>query len=74
MYCNAGILHIHGINWFQGPINLFTGSLEKFFTDVSGSLIQIQGARSEHDERLGLVFATNVYGHYLMVGFQSHFR
>ena len=76
LYANAGILPIDGIDWVHGPVNLIKDPL-RFFTDVSGTLKQKQGAlvsfpkntspNNQSKSPLGLVFAANVFGHYLMV-------
>lgn len=66
LYLNAGVLLSNGINWYQGFKNLLLKP-HKIFTEVNASLNQLTGVRSGADDRLEMVFASNVFGHYLMV-------
>lgn len=63
LFCNAGILSAHGLNWkllfymaFTDPVGLM---------ERSDATIQRVGEINE--DGMGRVFAANVFGHYVMV-------
>lgn len=69
IYANAGALLGEGIDWIRGIGELFVRPLA-FFTDVSVTLKQKVGVMVENsntDEKLGMVFMANVFGHFLLI-------
>ncbi|KAK9764051.1 3-keto-steroid reductase [Basidiobolus ranarum] len=63
LYCNAGIMPTDGFDLSAGLKQLFMAP--KDFFRRPACVVQPVGAKSK--EGLGLVFATNVFGHYLLV-------
>jgi NAD(P)-dependent dehydrogenase (short-subunit alcohol dehydrogenase family) len=63
LYCNAGFLSASGIKWGE-VITIFLRNPVRFI-ESSDSTQQIVG--EINDDNVGLVFASNVLGHYFMV-------
>jgi 17beta-estradiol 17-dehydrogenase/3beta-hydroxysteroid 3-dehydrogenase len=63
LFCNAGLLSASGIKWGQ-VITLFLKNPVNFI-ESSDATQQIMG--EINDDQVGLVFACNVLGHYIMI-------
>ncbi|PWA00750.1 hypothetical protein BB558_003181 [Smittium angustum] len=68
LFCNAGIMSISGLDW-KGIVN---GILKHPLEFVGGTEALVQNVGLQTKEGLGLVFATNFFGHYLLLEFDKN--
>eukprot|EP00158_Paraphelidium_tribonemae_P002727 Partr_v1_DN25621_c0_g1_i1_m4735 putative Hydroxysteroid (17-beta) dehydrogenase 7 len=66
LFLNAGIMNVQGLAYWNGIMALMRSPVD-FFHDVSATVVQKRGELTRGDRSMGLVFAANVFGHYVMM-------
>lgn len=67
MFCNAGILDSSGVNWKKTAYMLLFDTVA--LIEQADATIQVVGEMNA--DGLGKIFATNVFGHYMIVSTKS---